>query len=137
MDLTLDNDYRPSLLLTALLLIFSTLSACSGDGERTDRQSENSTYTSEELIVTGMRVFAMNCAACHGDARTGAGAYAPNPALENIGDKLTDEELRYIIRGGKGIMPPFRHLSDEETDGLILYLTAEEVPGSPAMSHSW
>lgn len=133
MDLTLDNDYRPLLLLTALLLMFTTLSACSGEGDRADRQSSES---SEELIVTGMRVFAINCAACHGDARTGAGAYAPNPALENIGDKLTDDELRYIIRGGKGIMPPFRHLSDEETDGLILYLTAEEVPGSPAMSRS-
>ncbi len=76
---------------------------------------ENSTMS------PGRKIFAMNCAACHGADRTGdsQGLY---PSLIDIGEKFTNRELETIIQDGRGVMPSFTHLSLEERETLVSFL---------------
>jgi len=77
----------------------------------------------------GSRIFAMNCAACHGPDLSGdsQGLY---PSLVDAGDRFTNRELESIIQNGRGVMPSFAHLNPEETDALISFLGNNES-GNP------
>ncbi len=54
-------------------------------------------------------LFSDNCARCHGSFGEGKGR---NPSLQ--GNSLSHEEIASIIRSGRGEMPPFHKLSDEQ-----------------------
>ena len=58
---------------------------------------------------------------CHGINR--AGSPPSIPALRGIEGILTDQEIAATIRQGKGRMPPFNGLSDEEVESIVHYLT--------------
>ena len=45
------------------------------------------------------------------------------PALRGIEGILTDQEIAATIRSGKGRMPPFNSLSDEQVEAVVHYLT--------------
>jgi quinoprotein glucose dehydrogenase len=45
--------------------------------------------------------------------------------LRGIEGILTDEEIATTIRGGKGRMPPFASLSEDEVKAVVRYLTRE------------
>lgn len=69
------------------------------------------------------------CAKCHGsDGRGGVPAAEGAPAPRNFCDgsfqaSRTDDELKDIIRHGKGTMPPFKALFDEtQTTLLVSYI---------------
>lgn len=70
-------------------------------------------------------VYLINCAVCHGQQRQGdpSGTF---PRLVNIASKLQKEEILEIIIKGKGFMPSFKHLNEDQTLGLIAYLMDEE-----------
>lgn len=80
----------------------------------------------------GRRIFALNCAACHGADRAGdsQGIY---PSLVDLEERLSENEIRNVIEDGQGIMPSFGYLTGDETDALIAWLTgtemAEQDPG--------
>ena len=80
--------YKKALLLASLAI---TLSACSSgnDGESQKPQTE------EE------KIYANNCASCHGNALEG---YA-GPKLEDIGSRLSTDEIMNIINNGAKGMP--------------------------------
>lgn len=76
----------------------------------------------------GPRLFAVACARCHGPDGHGGVAGGPmgGPAPRNFADPLfqaarTDDDLRHVIREGKGTgMPPFRAaLGPAEIDALV------------------
>lgn len=70
----------------------------------------------------GERIYAMNCTACHGSDRTG-NPHAGLPELTDIGERMDRSQLEEVILEGQGIMPGFRHLSGDEMEQLITYLT--------------
>jgi mono/diheme cytochrome c family protein len=77
----------------------------------------------------GKRLFDATCAKCHGsDGRGGAPSAEGQPAPRNFRDAAfqsgrTDEQLRDVIRGGKGPMPPFGALfNDDELTLLVAYV---------------
>lgn len=76
----------------------------------------------EETGSGGQRIYALNCAACHGSDRAGD-QYGNLPSLIDIEERMTDDQIRSVIREGQGVMPPFGHLSDDEVEALINYLT--------------
>jgi quinoprotein glucose dehydrogenase len=69
----------------------------------------------------GEKVYQNQCSGCHGIDR--AGSPPAIPALRGIEGVLTDQEIAATIRGGKGRMPPFTSLSDEQVQAVIRYLT--------------
>ena len=74
----------------------------------------------------GARIYQVNCAMCHGQNREGKSA-ASYPALQNIQQKMTREEILQIMNTGKGFMPSFGHLKKEEKDVLADYLFNEKT----------
>jgi quinoprotein glucose dehydrogenase len=78
----------------------------------------------------GERVYQTQCSACHGINR--AGSPPAVPALRGIEGILTDEEITATIRQGKGRMPAFSSLSNDEVLALVRYLTrAPQQQGPP------
>ncbi len=85
-----------------------------------------------ESQSTGAASYAQRCAACHGDQRQG---HPPSfPSLIGVGQRMTAEQIAKQIRSGKGSMPPFPGLSDQEVQALVHYLTAPEPTGAATMS---
>ncbi|MBL8217094.1 MAG: PQQ-binding-like beta-propeller repeat protein [Bryobacterales bacterium] len=75
-------------------------------------------------------LYEARCQACHGvkGVRAGAGP----PALASIGKRQTAESFRISVRNGRGKMPSFRDLKDEQVDELYAYLNALKLPASAA-----
>lgn len=71
-------------------------------------------------IEKGALIYQKNCTACHGPQKEG------NPPLYPAltGMDKSDDSIRTIIRQGSGIMPAFSHLSAEELEGLVSYITS-------------
>jgi quinoprotein glucose dehydrogenase len=90
----------------------------------------------------GEKVYQNQCSGCHGINR--AGSPPAIPALRDIEGILTDQEIADTIRQGKGRMPPFNNLSDDEVAAVVQYLTRvpqqQQPPrrpkSSPAAAHS-
>jgi quinoprotein glucose dehydrogenase len=73
----------------------------------------------------GEKVYQSQCSGCHGINR--AGSPPAIPALEGIEGILTDQEIAGIIHQGRGRMPPFNSLTDEQVQAVVRYLT--RAPG--------
>jgi quinoprotein glucose dehydrogenase len=82
----------------------------------------------------GEKVYQSQCSGCHGINR--AGSPPAIPSLHGIEGILTDQEIAATIRGGKGRMPPFNSLSDDEVQAVVRYLTKApqqaQAPQRPA-----
>lgn len=67
----------------------------------------------------GETTYEARCAACHGDGGEGRGSF---PAL--AGNPLLDDEatVAALVRSGRGVMPAFSQLSEEEISALTTYL---------------
>lgn len=89
-------------LITALIL----LAACSARGES---------------ATDGPTIYANQCASCHGgDLGGGIG-----PALAPLDPTLTDEDIASIITNGKGTMPAYGFLDDQQVAAVIDFLRRE------------
>ncbi len=64
-------------------------------------------------VSAGQRVYAANCASCHGPA----GAGGIGPSLRDNG--LSREAMAAIIRGGKGTMPAYPNLPERDLNALL------------------
>src|ERR1700761_5771833 len=69
----------------------------------------------------GEKIYQNQCSMCHGINR--AGSPPSVPALRGIEGILTDQEIAATIRSGKGRMPSFNGLSDQEVESVVHYLT--------------
>jgi quinoprotein glucose dehydrogenase len=78
----------------------------------------------------GRSVFQFNCRLCHGRDR--AGKPPAVPSLEDVGSRLTADQMRAVVTHGRGPMPAFSQLSEEALDSLLAYLShPERAPASP------
>ncbi|MEZ4699971.1 MAG: PQQ-binding-like beta-propeller repeat protein [Rhodothermales bacterium] len=83
----------------------------------------------------GAFVYRQNCQLCHMANLEGQPPLIPS--LVNVMDRLKPEEVRQQVREGKGTMPAFRDLTDQEVSSLISYLSFPEFappPPPPATS---
>jgi quinoprotein glucose dehydrogenase len=69
----------------------------------------------------GEKVYQNQCSGCHGMNRQGSPPAIPR--LWGIEGILTDQEIAGVIRQGRGRMPPFNSLSDEQVQAVVRYLT--------------
>ncbi len=93
------------LLLSVLLATLSGASACRSPAKKS--------------TPTGAELYAGVCARCHGPDGAGGPAVGSSPAPRNFRDHAfqvarTDDELKQVIRNGKGVaMPAFGTAFDE------------------------
>lgn len=107
-------------------------------------------------LEAGALLYRKNCTSCHGLERQGNPPVYPS--LVNVGKD--DDEIRSILRQGKGIMPAFPQFSSGDINALVAYLKSDaritssdsvgsvvrysvEIPffvdpyGAPAISPPW
>lgn len=77
--------------------------------------------------AAGSESYANRCAVCHGDRREGNPPGVPS--LINIKSQMTDQQIAQLVREGKGRMPGFPKLNDDELTALLQYLAS-----APAIS---
>ena len=95
-----------------------------------DARKPNPVKPTVESLARGKKVYAIDCALCHGDKGDGKGDMSSD--IKNITDftnpdvqkNATDGEWFYIIRKGKGDMPPEDEgrAKDEEVWNLVNYV---------------
>jgi mono/diheme cytochrome c family protein len=79
-------------------------------------------------LEKGAGTFSRACASCHAvpagkQTRLGFKTPPPNLADAKLQERLSDEQIRMVIRQGKGQMPPFgKMLPDSEVSDLLVYL---------------
>ncbi|MCB0856433.1 MAG: PQQ-binding-like beta-propeller repeat protein, partial [Bacteroidetes bacterium] len=88
-----------------------------------------------KLATKGKNIYMTACASCHGGDRKGGSFMGEIPSLLGIQDRLTDGQLTETIAKGRGQMPAFGFLADEQMEALKAFLLdsdaeadTEEVP---------
>ena len=82
-------------------------------------------------------IYLNQCGVCHGDQRKGSPPAIPS--LVGVGDRITAQQIAATIKNGKGRMPGFPNLTDEQMFALVDYLASgvnKEVAsvGPPALA---
>jgi len=88
-------------------------------------------WSAESRSATGEQVFQHWCVACHGEGpdKPGTGALQAKykgrlPALLEKRSDLTEQLVKFYVRHGVSVMPPFRktEISDADLTALATYL---------------
>jgi len=85
-------------------------------------------------------IYMSQCGICHGEKL--AGSPPAMPSLVGVADRLNPKQIALTIRNGKGRMPGFPNLNDDQVFALIEFLTSGDNkelqstgPPSPAMKY--
>jgi quinoprotein glucose dehydrogenase len=80
---------------------------------------------SENSAEGGPRALYLDqCSLCHGDKLEGSPPAMPS--LVGVGERLGPQEIGGTIKNGKGRMPGFPNLSDDQRSALVIYLVSGE-----------
>lgn len=88
------------------------------------------------LASKGRQLYNVACVSCHGSKLEGSNLYGNTPALTELKDRLSSEEVATIIRNGKGVMPSFGVFKADEIDALTAFLfeSSEKIDTATANS---
>ena len=81
--------------------------------------------------VPGKTIYVTTCSGCHGTDRRGSERV---PSLVGIAARRSAAEMRQVIDHGRGFMPAFATLNEEDKRAVIAYLRGE-APPLPAAEH--
>jgi quinoprotein glucose dehydrogenase len=85
--------------------------------------SENKENAPKALYIS-------QCAVCHGE--TLAGSPPSIPSLQGVSRRRSAAQITMTIKNGKGRMPGFSNLADDQITGLLAYLTSGSSTESAA-----
>ena len=128
--MSLSRIYRPIVmaLLTALVLAGTAVAQGPWVAPAADKAKKNPLANDKKAVEQGEKVAKINCASCHGASGKGDGAAAvalnPKPA-DWTSSRVQDEadgELFWKISNGRGAMPPWKHLSENDRWSVIRYI---------------
>lgn len=102
-------------LLSLTLSSVFLLAACGGNNEETEAPTEDSgsVATVDVEAVTNQK-----CISCHGTNLEGQGNA---PSLNDVGARLTEQEILTVILEGKGGMPP-KLIEGAEAEAVAAWL---------------
>ncbi len=78
--------------------------------------------------TAGEQVYMTICFACHGPDRKGIGHAPP---LRGIRHRLNDDDIRKMLKEGRGSMPPMPQITEEQMKPLIEFLLCRDRPIPP------
>lgn len=84
----------------------------------TGRLAKTSPEEAEQNSPKGL--YTSQCSVCHGENL--AGSPPAIPALIGIGQRMSSKDVRSTIRNGKGRMPGFSNLSDDQVSALLSFV---------------
>lgn len=93
----------------------------------------------KEVVSRGKALFNNTCAVCHGVDGKGSGggdqaqAY---PVLTDVGKRLTREQIVATIRTGRGRMPSFQHIPEQDREAIVNFLLNTEAKTNPGATAS-
>jgi quinoprotein glucose dehydrogenase len=90
----------------------------------------NTGFTS---MSRGQSMYVRNCSSCHGVDKFGNPA-SGFPSLSAIKDRIKKKEFQEIVSAGKGRMPGFPHISENDRRAIMNYLYDEENANDKAAS---
>jgi len=121
---------RVSVLTLAALLISvgGAIAQTPWVAPESEKGKKNPLPADAKNIEQGEKIAKINCASCHGAKGKGDGAAAvalsPKPA-DWTSDRVqheSDGEIFWKISNGRGPMPPWKHLSENDRWAIILYI---------------
>jgi cytochrome c5 len=137
---------KPFLLFSAMALVVTALfvspAGAPAQAGAAGSKSAAKPAAGADSTAKAKKIYAMDCALCHGDIGDGKTDLAKDMQLtlidwtdpKSLSDKK-DEELFNIIRNGKGKMPPEEtgRAKDDEVKGLIIYIRtfSKDHPAAP------
>ena len=92
------------------------------------------------LLARGETVYQANCMSCHGADRQGTTFHGNAPALVTLSQRMNASAVQATVRQGRGAMPSFSYLGDQQIAAVTAYLlneaasTASAVQPSPTSS---
>ncbi|EMR07972.1 Cytochrome c551 [Bhargavaea cecembensis DSE10] len=107
------------------------LGACGGGGDDTADDAAdtgNDDAATEESAgesasgVDAEQVVQQKCISCHGENLEGQGNF---PALNDVGSRLSEDEIHDIVANGKGAMPGGL-VEGEELDAVVQWLSEKK-----------
>jgi quinoprotein glucose dehydrogenase len=78
---------------------------------------------------TGAAVYEAVCARCHGSDRRGRDRA---PSLVDAGARLSAEQLQQLLDRGRGFMPSFANLPEDDKRAVIAYLLGKPLTSTPS-----
>ena len=87
--------------------------------------------------TVGEEIYQMRCQACHGANKEGSTMFGNVPALTNVKDVLTRDEMLSIIKKGKGIMPSFSMLKPNEIESVVDFLRGIQTDSVKESNRNW
>jgi len=100
--------------------------AQSGAGTQAQTQAETTQRAAgSQERSPGAEAYVRHCAICHGEQREGI--LPAFPPLLGIKRQMTDQQITDITHNGKGRMPGFPKLSNQEMTALLQFLSTTEL----------
>jgi quinoprotein glucose dehydrogenase len=76
----------------------------------------------KDAFSLGKNTYNAFCQACHGKNLEGGDMFGTVPSLKNLKERLNQTEVTHIIKNGKGAMPPFQFLSENQINAIAAFL---------------
>lgn len=118
-------------MLTAILIVaIGVISGCGSNTQNSDKEpfaAAKKANTNDALVGAPEQVqsvYKQNCLSCHGGGLEGR--VGPKTNLQQVGSRLTKEQIDKQITGGGNGMPAFgTKLKPEETQALVDWLATK------------
>lgn len=98
------------------------LAACGGEKEVKPEDTTSNGDTTETATLDAEKIVNAKCISCHGNNLEGRGNF---PALDDIGARMTQEEILDVIENGQGRMPG-KIISGEDAQAVAEWLSAKK-----------
>lgn len=114
-------------LLLAAMFIVVAITACGGGDNGDDGGNDSNGDAGEQTAAdydadAADSSYQQNCAACHGGNLEGA----TGPALEQVGNNYSEEEILDIILNGKGSGMPGGLITGDEAENVAAWLADQQ-----------
>lgn len=119
--------HTKNLLTVAIGLITAAICAASAHAAPTGLSPQAAQAQGGDAV--GAQSYAKHCAVCHGEHREGNPPAFPS--LRDISHRLTVSQIVERIHTGKGSMPAFPNLPQEEEAALVRFLTTDNSTANP------
>ena len=116
-----------TIIIGLLLCVILFLSAC---GNPSDQSTVEDPINPEKVTIpnvyeeAAMVIFTRQCIACHATDLSGRVGESSN--IQDVGARLSKEQIESVIRNGKKIMPAQTNLTDAEVELMVNWLSLKK-----------